>query len=216
MQSRWQLIYATFSAATLVAILSSQTTLYMLVKPFLMISLLFYFTTGSMGYPKWRIPVMLALIFSWLGDVLLLSNDLFIAGLAAFLVAHVFYIVAYHKTGAASGELKPVDTIKLAVLGAVLITILFPKLGGMMIPVLAYAMVLLAMALWAHKRRGATTARSFMLVSSGAILFVISDGVIAVNKFAFEVPGERILVMSTYIAAQYLIIRGLLEHERAQ
>jgi len=36
------------------------------------------------------------------------------------------------------------------------------------------------------------------------------------NKFAFEVPGERILVMSTYIAAQYLIIRGLLEHERAQ
>ena len=85
-----------------------------------------------------------------------------------------------------------------------------------MIPVLAYAMVLLAMALWAHKRRGATSARSFMLVSSGAILFVISDGVIAVNKFAFEVPGERILVMSTYIAAQYLIIRGLLEHERAQ
>jgi len=55
-----------------------------------------------------------------------------------------------------------------------------------------------------------------MLVSSGAILFVISDGVIAVNKFAFEVPGERILVMSTYIAAQYLIIRGLLEHEPAQ
>jgi len=179
MQSRWQLIYATFSAATLVAILSSQTTLYMLVKPFLMISLLFYFTTGSMGYPKWRIPVMLALIFSWLGDVLLLSNNLFIAGLAAFLVAHVFYIVAYHKTGAASGELKPVDTIKIVVLGAILIGILFPKLGGMMIPVLAYAMVLLAMALWAHKRRGATSARSFMLVSSGAILFVISDGVIA-------------------------------------
>ena len=216
MKSRWQLIYATVSAATLVAILSSQTALYMLVKPLLMISLLFYFTTGSMGYPKWRIPVIFALIFSWLGDVLLLSNDLFLAGLAAFLVAHVLYIVAYHKTGAASGELKPLDAIKLAVLGAVLIAILFPKLGGMMIPVLAYAMVLLAMALWAHKRRGATSARSFMLVSSGAILFVISDGVIAVNKFAFEVPGERILVMSTYIAAQYLIIRGLLEHERAQ
>jgi len=107
MKSRWQLIYATVSAATLVAILSSQTALYMLVKPLLMISLLFYFTTGSMGYPKWRIPVIFALIFSWLGDVLLLSNDLFLAGLAAFLVAHVLYIVAYHKTGAASGELKP-------------------------------------------------------------------------------------------------------------
>lgn len=216
MKSNWQLIYATVSAAVLVAILSGQSSLYMLVKPLLMISLLFYFTTGSMGYPKWRIAVMFALIFSWLGDVLLLSDGLFMAGLAAFLVAHVFYIVAYHKTGAASGELKPMDSIKLAVLGAILIAVLYPHLGGMLIPVLVYAMVLLGMALWAHKRRGATSTRSFMLVSSGAILFVISDGLIAVNKFAVEIPAERILVMSTYIAAQYLIVRGLLEHETTQ
>jgi len=216
MKSNWQLIYATVSAAVLVTILSGQSSLYMLVKPLLMVSLLFYFTTGSMGYPKWRIPVMFALIFSWLGDVLLLSDDLFMAGLAAFLVAHIFYIVAYHKTGAASGELKPMDSIKLAVLGVILIAVLYPHLGGMLIPVLVYAMVLLGMALWAHKRRGATSARSFMLVSSGAILFVISDGLIAVNKFAVEIPAERILVMSTYIAAQYLIVRGLLEHETTQ
>lgn len=83
----------------------------------------------------------------------------------------------------------------------------------MLIPVLAYALVLLTMGIWAHKRRGATSAHSFMLVSTGAILFVISDGLIAINKFAFEVPVERILVMSTYIAAQYLIVRGLLKHE---
>ncbi|NOR18539.1 MAG: hypothetical protein GQ538_00445 [Xanthomonadales bacterium] len=213
MKSSWQLIYAIVSVAVLVAILIDQPSLYMIVKPLLMVSLLFYFIAASKGYPKWRVLVMLALVFSWLGDVLLLSDDLFMAGLAAFLIAHIFYISAYHKTGAASGELRPLDIIKLVVLGAILVSILFPHLGGLLIPVLVYATVLLGMALWAHKRRGATSATSFMLVSIGAILFVISDSVIAVNKFAFEVPGERLLVMSTYITSQYLIIRGLLEHE---
>jgi uncharacterized membrane protein YhhN len=213
MKSNWQLIFAIVSATVLVAILFGQQTLYMIAKPMLMISLLVYFTSASKAFPKWRVFVIFALIFSWAGDVLLLSNDLFLAGLAAFLIAHIFYIIAFHKTGAAIGESKRWDTIKLATIGAILISILFPHLGSMLVPVLFYAMVLLSMALWAHKRRGATSARSFMLVSSGAMLFVLSDGLIAVNKFAFEVPGERILVMSTYIAAQYLIIRGLLEHK---
>jgi uncharacterized membrane protein YhhN len=215
MKSSWQIIFAIVSAAVFVAILFDLHSLYLIAKPLLMVSLLLYFISASKGYPKWRVLVMLALVFSWAGDMLLLSSDLFMAGLAAFLIAHIFYIIAYHKTGAASGKLKVLDIIKLVLIGGILIRVLYPHLGGMLIPVLVYSMVLLGMALWAHKRRGATSARSFMLVSTGAILFVISDGVIAVNKFAFEVPAERILVMSTYIAAQYLIIRGLLEHESA-
>jgi uncharacterized membrane protein YhhN len=94
--------------------------------------------------------------------------------------------------------------------------LLYPGLGGMLLPVLAYMVVLLSMGIWAHKRRGATTAVSFTLVSAGAMLFVISDGLIAINKFAFEIPAERILVMSTYIAAQYLIVQGLLKHDVAR
>jgi uncharacterized membrane protein YhhN len=50
------------------------------------------------------------------------------------------------------------------------------------------------------------------MVSAGAILFALSDGMIAVNKFAFEIPGQQILIMSTYITAQYLIVQGLLKH----
>ena len=92
--------------------------------------------------------------------------------------------------------------------------ILYPGLGGMLIPVMVYAIVLLTMGTWAHKRRGATANASFRYVSAGVILFVISDSLIAVNKFAFEVPGERLLVMSTYIAAQFLIVQGLLKHKQ--
>ena len=82
----------------------------------------------------------------------------------------------------------------------------------MLIPVMAYAIVLLTMGVWAHKRRGATTNSSFRYVSAGVILFVISDSLIAINMFAFDVPGERLLVMSTYMAAQFLIVQGLLKH----
>ena len=78
-----------------------------------------------------------------------------------------------------------------------------------------YALTLLTMGIWAHKRRGATSSASFLMVSAGALLFVLSDSMIAINKFTIEVPAERLLVMSTYIIAQYLIIQGLLKHHKA-
>ena len=213
MKSNWRILFAISAAAVLMAILFDVQVLYLAAKPLLMITLALYFISASKGYPSWRVYVVIALVFSWAGDVFLISNDMFIAGLVSFLMAHVFYIIAYHKTGAASGKLRPLDIIKFVLFGALLIWTIYPGLGGMLIPVLIYALLLLSMGVWAHKRRGATSATSFTLVATGAILFVISDGLIAVNKFAFEVPAERLLVMSTYIAAQYLIVRGLLNHE---
>jgi uncharacterized membrane protein YhhN len=215
-KSTWLIFFASSAAAVFIALLFEMHTLYVAAKPLLMITLLLYFLSASRGYPKWRVYVAVALVFSWAGDVFLISSDMFIAGLVSFLVAHIFYIIAYQKTGAASGTLKPLDIIKFVLFGGVLIWVLYPGLGDMLIPVLVYALVLLTMGVWAHKRRGATSMTSFALVAAGAILFVVSDSLIAVNKFVFEVPTERILVMSTYIAAQYLIVQGLLKHEVAK
>jgi len=215
MKSNWLILFTISAVAVFTGILFDVHILYTVAKPLLMVTLALYFITASKAYPSWRVYVVIALIFSWGGDVFLMMNDMFIAGLASFLLAHIFYIIAYHKTGAASGELRPLDIIKFVLFGVVLIWTLYPGLGDMLIPVLGYALVLLTMGIWAHKRRGATSAASFMLVSTGVILFVVSDGLIAINKFAFELPAERILVMSTYIAAQYLIVRGLLKHEEA-
>jgi uncharacterized membrane protein YhhN len=215
MKSNWLILFTISAVAVFTGILFDVHILYTVAKPLLMVTLALYFITASKAYPSWRVYVVIALIFSWGGDVFLMMNDMFIAGLASFLLAHIFYIIAYHKTGAASGELRPLDIIKFVLFGVVLIWTLYPGLGDMLIPVLGYALVLLTMGIWAHKRRGATSAASFMLVSTGVILFVVSDGLIAINKFAIELPAERILVMSTYIAAQYLIVRGLLKHEEA-
>ena len=215
MKLNWQILFAISAATVLIALLFDWQPVYLAAKPLLMITLLLYFLSASRGYPAWRIYVVIALVFSWAGDIFMIWSDMFIAGLLSFLVAHVFYIITYHRTGAASGELRPLDILKFVLLGVILIWVIYPGLGNLLVPVLVYALVLLSMGVWAHKRRGATPTISFMLVSIGVLLFVISDGLIAVNKFAFEIPAERFLIMSTYISAQYLIIQGLLKHEEA-
>ena len=204
--------YAISATAVLAGLLFDLQFLYILAKPLLMITLLFYFVSATKTYPRWRFYVIAALVFSWAGDVFLISSDWFVAGLVSFLIAHVFYIIAYQKTGAATGLLKPLDIIKFVVYGVVLIWVIYPGLDNLLVPVLIYALVLLGMGVWAHKRRGATPADSFKLVAIGAILFALSDGLIAVNKFAFEIPAERILIMSIYMTAQYLIVQGLIKH----
>ncbi len=201
------------SVAEIGSILLGMDGVHQMAKPLLMLSLLLYFLSESEGYPPWRTRVVGALCFSWLGDILLMRDDLFIMGLGSFLVAHIFYIAAYLKVGAAQGSLRVLDMVKIGAIGGILISVLYPHLGDMLIPVVAYALVLLLMALSAHKRRGATNPLSFLLVSLGAMLFVVSDALIAIGKFAFEVPHERLFVMITYIAAQYLIVQGVLKHD---
>ena len=199
------------SAAVIAGIVLENEALYVATKPLLMVALLAYFWGASteMHGRKW---VLWALVFSWFGDVFLMADWGFMPGLGAFLVAHLCFIRAYWVLGAENGTAKPVDVVKFIVVGAGLMWVLFPSLGSMLIPVLVYAIVLLSMAVVAHKRRGATSPLSFSLVAAGAVLFVMSDGLIAVNKFAYIVPFERLLVMGTYMAAQYLIVTGLLKH----
>ena len=212
MKTKWQILYAASAVGVLLGLLFNIQPLYWLAKPLLMISLALHFMSVLQGAPHWRTTVLLALLCSWAGDMFLISSDYFIQGLVSFLIAHVFYIIAYQQTGAADGKLKPIDIVKFGLYGALLITIIYPGLGNLLLPVLLYTGVLLLMGLWAHKRRGATTDKSFRLVATGAMLFCLSDGMIAINKFAFVIPAERIWDMTIYMTAQFLIIQGLLHH----
>lgn len=212
MKTKWLIAYIVSALVVILGLLLDIELLYWAAKPLLMITLALYFLSALQGKPRWRIFVVLALLCSWAGDVFLISSDFFIQGLVSFLIAHMFYIIAYHQTGAADGNLKPVDVIKFGLYGALLIAIIYPGLGDMLLPVLLYAAVLLLMGLWAHKRRAATSDKSFRLVATGAMLFCLSDGMIAVNKFAFVIPAERLWDMTIYITAQFLIIQGLLHH----
>jgi uncharacterized membrane protein YhhN len=96
--------------------------------------------------------------------------------------------------------------------GTGLITILYPSLGGLQIPVMIYAVVLMIMVIAAMQRYGKTTAASYGRVLSGAILFMISDSMLAINKFLHPFFMASAAIMITYIAAQYFIVQGILAH----
>ncbi len=187
-----------------------------IAKPLIMLSLFAYYFGGVDSEERSR-PVILAIIFSLAGDVLLML-DYFIPGLIAFLLAHVFYILAYrqHQSEETENALAGLQRIRLAfpivLAGSGLVIILYPVLGDLRIPVMIYALVITVMVLNGLFRYGRTTSQSFWMVFFGAVLFMISDSVIALNKFLTPIENAGFIIMSTYSVAQLLIVRGLVVH----
>ena len=96
-----------------------------------------------------------------------------------------------------------------------LVVVLYPRLGELRLPVIVYAGVLMFMVLNALFRFQKTSASSFWMVSAGAVLFMLSDSILAINKFLQPVNHAGVWIMSTYLCGQFLIVRGLIEHDRS-
>ena len=79
--------------------------------------------------------------------------------------------------------------------------------------IIIYAFSLILMSMMALNRSGRVGARSARLVFLGSLFFLLSDSMIAVNKFHAAIPLAGFLIMITYITAQYLIMRGLILEE---
>jgi len=211
------------SSGEIVAVAFGIEILQWICKPLLMVTLGVYYYS-RMGKVELVLvwPVIGAVLFSLGGDVALMfqsySEVYFMAGLASFLVAHLCYLVAYrrHRDEAKEGGLSGIQRFRAAMpvvlAGTGLITILYPHLGPLKIPVTLYAIILIMMVLHALFRFGHTHQRSFWMVFIGAILFMISDAVIAINKFLSAFSAAGLVIMITYILAQFLIIRGLVAH----
>jgi uncharacterized membrane protein YhhN len=216
------IFFVLVSLGELVSSLIELPILHTICKPLLVIALMAYYVVVTRGLNQSLSKVvMLALLFSWGGDVLLMANErFFIPGLVSFLVAHVFYILAFRQfrteddTHALHGLQKARFAFPIILYGSGLVVILYPHLGDLYAPVLIYALVLTLMVLHALFRYQRTTSASFALVFGGAILFMISDSLLAVNKFIEPLPWAGFWIMSTYISAQFLIISGLLGHDR--
>ena len=158
--------------------------------------------------------IMIAgLFFSWAGDVILEFKGLFLPGLGCFLMAHVMYLVVFFKTPGRNiiFQKRWYLLIPVILAGVGLILFLYNKLGEMRIPVIIYSVVILTMLTAAINRLEKVNRASYYFVLTGAILFVISDSAIAINKFGHHFEASGIVVMSTYIIAQYLIVTGYIK-----
>ena len=150
-----------------------------------------------------RICLTGALLGSVCGDILLdLSYaNIFIFGLVAFLVAHLFYTVLFFRYAKSPDRFGKVTIAGLVLFSGVMIWIfrgIAPALYG---PVVFYILVIVTMSIGALLVPGETR-----LLFWGTIMFIASDVVLAINKFLITVPYGRIINISLYFIAQFIII----------
>jgi uncharacterized membrane protein YhhN len=189
-----------------------------MVKPLIMIWIATYFLLYRQK-KQFTVPVLVAFFFSWVGDNFLMfsgKNELFFfAGVGGFFVAQLTYIYIFTTFSEVSvrGMIRknPLLIVPFLVFVAGIYILLFPGLEGLMKPIiLVYALSLMGMSLMSLNRKGRVGQTSFRLVFIGSLLFLISDSMIALNKFYHEFTLAGFWIMITYIAAQYLIMRGLI------
>lgn len=174
-------------------------------KPLTMVFIILIALSKTKASPsRYAIAVVCGLICSISGDIfLMLPSDQFIWGLVSFLIAHLFYIFAF--TYGSKIRLAPWALISFAVYGILIYVVLSPHLGAMKAPVAAYIIVILVMGWRAWERWSQTSQKTALFAFIGAVLFVISDSILALNRFREPFAAARALNLSTYFAAQWLI-----------
>ena len=193
---------------------------YMVFKPLTMVFAI-TFVAGcaysTRAIARFDAFLLAALAFSLLGDVfLMLPGNYFIPGLASFLVAHVFYIALFRQ-GQGWFPSKRALVSVLAV-GALMYSIIW---GGLNDPVLkiavaAYVTVISLMAAQAMGRASTTGDAASRWVAVGACVFMVSDSLIAINKFVTPVALSSLWILSTYYCAQLLIVHNVRKATVAQ
>jgi uncharacterized membrane protein YhhN len=154
--------------------------------------------------PLYRRWVVAGLVFSLAGDIILmLPFNLFLHGLASFLFAHLFYIAAF-RSGTRT-VLSPWPALPFLAYGLVIFGLLIPWLGNLRFAVAVYMLVILTMAWQALARWLQKRDKAALLACFGALLFVVSDTLLAFDHFKGRFQSSVLLYMGTYYAAQWLI-----------
>ncbi len=174
-------------------------------------------------FPVIAYIILSALFFSWAGDVLLLfqknSPEFFIAGLVSFLCAHLAYISFFVKIKNPSPgwwKKNAIVIFMVLVYGLLLLALLWKHLGSMQIPVLIYTICIIMMLLTCIRTLPELPKAIWIWLGIGAWLFVMSDSILAINKFMqpFQFAGP--FIMLTYGLAQLFIVIGCIRFFRAK
>ena len=190
-------------------------------KPLLMPLLILFYIFGvvettSIYNVDWLIVI--ALLGGCAGDIfLMLENEdkWFLFGMGAFLINQIFYIISFFLS---ITDYSAFNSWVLFLLGPAILILVFTvprfinKTEDMKIPVLVYMMTIFLMHVAALLRIADPRIQGlpFILVYVGSISFLFSDACLAVNKWAGEFANARLIIMTTYILAQFYIILGVL------
>ncbi len=163
--------------------------------------------------PVIRTWILSGLVLSLIGDVALLwPKEGFLVGLVGFLLAHLAYLVAFTRVRRFAAHWLPFLVYAL-VAGGVLFALWRTVPVALRWPVAVYVVFLAAMAaqaavIWRAARGTDDEPRALGLALGGA-LFVASDALLAVNRFALPLPVSGLWILATYWSAQWLIASWL-------
>lgn len=210
--------YLFFIIATshLLFIISSSYSFEHISKVLLLPTLFLFFFYNKSSLPSSFVSIIsFALLFSFLGDVLLIFADakesFFLFGLASFFLAHLFYIIGFFlliSFRKAHFYFNPlIFTLSLIFL-LLIIAVLYPKLPShLIIPVVSYGLIITTMFFVSSGLKYTFKfSRNYTFLVVGTALFILSDTLIALNKFYMYIPFNSLLIMTTYILAQFLIV----------
>jgi alkenylglycerophosphocholine/alkenylglycerophosphoethanolamine hydrolase len=189
------------------------TGLRLLSKPLPLIALLLWLRLlPADNYRRW---ISLGLLLSLLGDMLLeWPADLFVFGLGAFLLGHLCFLLAY--LGDTRRPALPALAIA-ATVGLGMFSLLAQNgLGPLQLPVALYALTIAGMLWRALARLGVPNiaSRSAWLGAGGALLFVLSDSLIGINRFVGHFPAADVAIILTYWGGQFGIAASAHQRQR--
>ena len=223
--TRWRRGAVALAAAALAAIvgalwrshggLDGWTLLHWIGKPLATAILVWLvWRNGRSTDPRLRRAVLAGLAFSLAGDVLLmLSPALFVGGLLAFLAAHLCYLRAFTIDTRLFARWSPL--LALGAIGSVILVFLWSGLAPTLrAPVIAYVVVLVAMAAQAVARWRAHPGPQTRMAAIGGVLFVASDALLATDRFRAPIAAASLWVLATYWAAQWGIAQSVRAPQR--
>ena len=207
-------VFVISTAIHLYASLKKNQKLRNITKPFILLSLLGFYVFAARNI---YVAIILALFFSWLGDVLLIPKGTkwFTAGGIAFMISHAFFIVGYCKEIVFSA-IPVVLIVLLSVFFAVTVAFIFSKLKehlpkALFYPMFLYLLINGAMNCFAIFRCVSNPVPSTIITAVGAALFFVSDTSLFFVRFKKDGKLKtHFVVMLTYSIGELLIVLGLI------
>lgn len=200
------------AAVATLAAAEGWTGLHRVFKPLTMLIAIGLVLRADVRHKGW---LLAALAGSLAGDAFLMFEGFFIAGLASFLLAHLAYIARLRSDAPWFADRRALAAV--GAVGLVMYALLWsggPWSGGLpaglRAPVAAYVLAIALMVSQALGRARVHTDPAAWRVAAGALCFMLSDTLLATDRFLVPLPARDLLVLSTYYAAQGLMVAGLL------
>lgn len=205
-------IYFIVTAINLIGVGLRRPVIIAFSKPLMMSTLIVYYLVVSGQRNK---IYLVALIFSLLGDIFLLDkNGYFLFGLGSFLVTQALFIVLVkQRTKTISRTALLLSVVPFVIYLVLLMRVLAPSLEALFYPVLVYGSVISIFGICALHHYLIRRDAASRILLTGALLFIVSDSMIAINEFYSPYMIYPVAIMLTYALAQYLICQYILMEE---